>query len=303
MRIDGPSWRPEMADGYRLLEQADVIDWPGYEPISRDGTTLSERDDMRSEVFSRGLNARVDGTVRNIEARGFTHAALSFGSRNHTPDVTVSRSMLHNCAVPGYGYGINLYNGTVTSELNYYDATRHAITGFGHPDCGYTCRGDLFGPNAMLTPIDMHNLDENGGEDGDLTAGKFLNTYECTFLARERFATPGWYSRSGCPAIGIRGHPAPGAPGYDTRDCQFVHFEEGDALDQRNVSFPTGWRRSGNEFGGLENWSEGKGAPVNWTGTSPAPSVDRTSGVEKRRASAQAGARCLGAVEAAMRAD
>lgn len=293
--VNGPSWYPDRADEYSETHPTDVRSWPGYEHISKDGTTRSQRDDMRSSVFSRGINLRTGGTVRNCDVHGFTHAGVSVGTRHDKPEVSITRSKLHNCCMPGLGYPVNLYNGTIISEYNFYNAYRHSITGFGYPDCGYITRNDVHGPDAMLTPVDMHCLSENGSP-GDLTAGKYLRVENCTFLAAERFETPGWYSRRGCPAVGIRGRPARGAEGYTTRNCHFAHDSEDDALDQRNVPRFTSWTRSNNDYS-IENWSDGNGAPVDWTG---APVDDRSQGVERRRARSRAIAESLGRITAAL---
>ena len=276
IKILGPLWDESKADDYydSLLEPKPVDKWPGYAGINKDRMDRSERDAFRKSNMSRGINAYVSGSVKNIEAAGFLHAAVSFGAKSYTPTVRVEESFLHNCPVPGYGYAVNHFNGDLLSERNFYDATRHAITGFGWPDCEFTTRKDIYGVNWMLTPVDMHNLAEN--KQSGLTAGKRLDVENCTFLTDSQPRTPTWYSSGNCAAVGIRGHPASGAPGYSTVDCQFVHSSESRALAQRNVSFPTGWSRSGNEYGGPGNWSGGKGAPIDWDVQEPSEPVDST---------------------------
>ena len=298
IRILGPMWDKSKAGNYyrNPMRPLPVEQWPGFGEINKDRMTRSQRDAFRSKNMSRGINAYVSGSVRNIEAAGFLHAAVSFGAKSYRPNVRVTNSYIHNCATPGYGYAINHFNGNLLSQHNYFDATRHAITGFGWPTCEYTTREDVYGPNWMLTPVDMHNLAEN--QQSGLTAGKRLDVERCTFLTSTQPRTPTWYSAGNCAAVGIRGHPAKGAPGYSTVDCQFVHDRESRALAQRNVSFPTGWRRSGNEYGGIANWSDRKGAPVDW---SVPEEEDR--GVAQRRARSRSASENLGRIEAALQAD
>lgn len=300
IKLRGQLWDSSKENDYfdNLLEQNPVDEWPGHAPINKDRMNRSERDAFRKNNMSRGINAYVSGSVKNIDAGGFLHAAVSIGAKSYTPIVTVKNSMLHNNPVAGYGYGVNHFNGDLLSEQNFYDACRHAITGFGWKDCEYTTREDVFGPNQMLFPVDMHNLAEN--KQTGLDAGKRLDVENCTFLASRRPRTPTWYSAGKSPGVKIRGHPHPGAPGYTTRDCEFAHAKESDALEQVNVRFPTGWKRSGNEYGGPSSWSGDKGVPIDWNASIPEPIEDDAEGAAQRRARAKSTAENLGRVEAAL---
>lgn len=267
IKLRGPSWYPDRAGVYEQEAPTDARCWPGYTHIEKEGTTRSERDDMRSANFSRGVNITASGcTVRNCDIHGFTHAGVSVGSRNDVPtDVEISRSMIHNCAIPGLGYPINIFNGEVLSEFNYFNAYRHSITGFGHPTLKYTTRYDVHGPDALLTPIDMHALAENGTA-GDMTAGNAVHIENSTVLAYVRFSTPGWYSKSEQPAIGIRGEPR---DAIYVEDSQFLHDGPSQAFDQRNTgSVEEFWRLSGNEYG-RDNWTNEKGAQVDFNSDAP----------------------------------
>lgn len=296
-KIRGPLWDSSKESDYynNLLEQNPVSEWPGFGEINKDKMNRSERDAFRKRYLSRGINAYVSGSARNLDIGGFLHAGISIGAKSYKPDVTVKNSALHNCATPGYGYGVNHFNGELLSEQNFYDANRRSITGFGWKDCEYTTREDLFGPNQLLAPVDMHNLAEN--KQTGLDAGKRLDCERCTFVTATRVDTPTWYSGGKSPGMKVRGHPHSGAPGYTTRDCEFAHSKESDALSQVNVSFPTGWKRSGNSYSELH---DEKGVPIDWEAEPEPVVIDDGEGAAQRRARAKSTSQNLGRVEEAL---
>lgn len=264
IRIRGPSWHPERAGRYQKESPSDARCWPGYTHVPKEGTTRSERDEMRSEVFSRGVSLWPSGSsVRNCDIHGFTHAGVNVGARRRIPsNIEVTHNQIWSCAIPGLGYPLNIYNGEVLSKYNYYNQYRHSITGFGYGTCGYTTRYDVHGPDALLTPVDMHTLAENGSE-GNYTAGKYVHVDHSTFLAYKRFETPGWYSKDDCPAISIRGYPDDGV--YVT-NCQFLHANREAATDHRNISSGDhykDWAFSNNEYQ-RDNWTTGNGAQIDF---------------------------------------
>lgn len=305
IRVRGPSWYPERAGRYQQEAPLDARCWPGYTHIRKEGTTLRERTRMRDAISSRGLTSYADGTtVRNCDIHGFTNAGVSSGARNIVPEnVEVTHSALHNCAIPGLGYPLNVVNGEVLSKYNYYNAYRRAITGFGYGSVGYTSRYDVFGPDALLAPVDMHAINENGGADDDSTAGKYVHVDRSTFLAYKRFETPGWYSYSKCPAVVVRGEPTEGI--YVT-NSQFLHQDRDEACDQRNVGgLDDWWSFDNNEFE-RENWTPENGAGVAFgsgesDGSSETPTVEYDyDPIEARRARGRTVADHLGELQAAL---
>lgn len=261
IRIRGPTWYPERAGRYEQESPSDARCWPGYHHIEKSGTR-SERDEKRSAVFGRGVYLWPAGsTVRNCDIHGFIHAGVSVGAAQRVPEnIEITHNQIHNCCTPGLGYPINIYNGYVLSKWNYFNAYRHSITGFGHPTCGYISRYDVHGPDALLSPVDMHNLAENGGSSGDLTAGDYVHVDRSTFLGEYRFETPGWYSKDDQPAIGIRGTPEDGI--YVMRS-QFMQPGADDAFMEVNVSGFDRWHTQNNEFG-EENWTADQGVGIDF---------------------------------------
>ena len=290
IRIRGPSWYPERAGRYEKDAPSDARCWPGYHHIEKTGTR-QERDEKRSAIFGRGISVWPSGcTIRNCDIHGFVHAGVSVGAASRVPeDIQITQNQIHNCATPGLGYPINIYNGYVLSKWNYFNAYRHSITGFGHPTCGYISRRDVHGPDALLTPIDMHNLAENGGSSGDLTAGDYVHVDRSTVLASHRFETPTWYSKSEQPAIGIRGTPE---DGIYVSNSQFMQESKDEAFREVNVSGFDRWHWNGNEFG-KDNWTQENGVGMDFEsgagsgggGSVPAALRDRT---EAQRARARA---------------
>lgn len=265
IRVQGPSWYPERAAEYREKDPKNALALPGYEdtPGPEEEPDAGARVDDRNAVFSRGINMYAgDCELRNIEVRGFTHSCVSSGAAGITPDNTVTDSHLHNTCMAGYGYPLNLFNGTVISKRNYYNAYRHATTGFGYSESGYRLENDIIGPDCLLTAIDMHNLEEN--HSGGLTAGGFMEAVDCTWLPKYRMEAPGWYNSTETSVMHSRGYAAL-ENGYKTIRVKSVQEPREAACIRSNVEDGETWQDwvfENNEWG-VERWSDDAvGAPV-----------------------------------------
>lgn len=291
IRLRGASWYPERAGEYEMVAPSDARCWPGYHhipggPDDEEVTnTRKERDKLRDAVFGRGISLWHSGsTVRNCDIHGFIHAGVSVGARTRVPtNVEITQNQIHNCCTSGLGYPINVYNGEVLSKWNYFNAYRHSITGFGYPTCAYTSRYDVFGPDALLSPIDMHQLGENV-TGGGAVAGKYVHVDHSTILASHRFETPGWYSKKTQPAIGIRGYAE---DGIYVSNNQFMQDSQSAAMMHINVSDKfRDWHFNSNQYG-KENWTIDSGVGIDFASVPPIQSLDDTSR-DARRAKARA---------------
>lgn len=279
IEIQGPEWHPDREDGHPtgLMYYEDA---PTNSP--------SERETIREQNFSRGITAYADGcTFRNINIAGFTHAAISAGAASIAPEITVSRCHLHDCLIVGFGYPINIYNGHVNSEQNYYNAFRHAITGFGHERCSYRMEGDIIGPDGLMFAIDMHNLNENNS--GGMTAGKSVTVENVTHLMKRRRDLDTWYNEIVSPAMVMGGTPV---EQYRCENMQVLHdkpskpFTDGTPWSQGGCAPGEplhDWEFKNNQYG-FSNWTDDGGANVTLNGESSTDSDTNDSGKpEKRR--------------------
>lgn len=123
--------------------------------------------------------------VDNCEVFGWTNAAFIPGTKETPTQGWFHHNAMHHNQMNHLGYPMDLYNGQHLIEWNYFDANRHSIAGFGHPENGYEARFNVIGPNAVQHAFDMHHLRENidifGGSDRGKVAGTFVNVHHNVF--------------------------------------------------------------------------------------------------------------------------
>jgi hypothetical protein len=245
--------------------------YPGYIPLDSGGP--SERRRKRARRYARGIRILSDSAhVENCELYGWPNQAINIGSSSSAPSPTIEGVYGHDCMMVGFGYVVSTIRGHPRISDCYFNATRHSVDGFGHPDCGYTLENSVFGPSTYSHAVDMHCLAENG-YDGDLTAGGRVNVRRCTFAfthnIRDRWAQ----------AIAFRGYPE---DRYVTENCWFAHEIEGEEpaenvantgyqpVPYRQVNVGSGsytdWDFVGNRYDSqVEEYREGVGAAVDFS--------------------------------------
>lgn len=139
--------------------------------------------------------------VDNCELAGWTFAAIESGARTYIVSGHAHHNYIHHCQMETLGYGAELYNGHSLLEYNHFDACRHAIAAFGHPENSYEARCNLVGPETVSHAFDMHRLEESTDHDGD-EAGKFVDIHRNTVLFTEDI------QGRAQEAVAIRGVPA-----------------------------------------------------------------------------------------------
>lgn len=195
-------------------------------------------------------------TIDNCQLYGWTDAAIAIGAATHMPqNARIRYCSIHNNQMEGLGYGVTVYNGNPTIDMNYFDRNRHSIDGFGFATCGYKATANLVGPHPVDHAFDMHALTENISDyEGNLAGGTIIierNTFQ--FNTHHR-AVDGQAEE----AIKIRGRPD---DGMYIRNNRFYHLEEpenphvhGQAYQQRmpDPDAIDGWENlftSDNQFG------------------------------------------------------
>lgn len=241
--------------------------YPGYMPL--DGDTYEDRQEQRRQRYARGIHILgSDVELDNCEIYGWPVQAVAIGTAATVVSPHLHHIYGHNCMMIGAGYVIDVFNGHPMIEMCYFDATRHAVNGFGHTECGYTLQDSIIGPSTLSHAVDMHSLAENGFGD-DLTAGNRVEVRRCTFAFTHGINdTP-------TQAIAFRGYPE---DEYVTENCRFVHEIDGDEPPEnvsnesgyapyRQVNVPEGewhdWSFQNNQYGISEPHEPGVGAPVN----------------------------------------
>ena len=132
------------------------------------------------EFYATGIHFLGDDwEVDNCELSGWTHAAIASGANSYVVSGHAHHNHIHHCQMETLGYGAELYNGHSLWEFNHFDATRHAIAGFGHETNSYEARCNLIGPETVSHAFDMHGLRESADHDGDL-AGKRIDIHHNT---------------------------------------------------------------------------------------------------------------------------
>lgn len=128
-----------------------------------------------------GESAEVD----NCELFGWPHAAVAFGAREYSTAGYAHHNAIHHNRMETLGYGIELYDGYSRIEYTYFDANRHAVTGFGYATNGYEAQYNLIGPDPVSHAFDMHRLSENISCEDERLAGKKLSIHHNTFAYTE----------------------------------------------------------------------------------------------------------------------
>ena len=118
--------------------------------------------------------------VDNCEVFGWTAAGFIPGTKETPTQGWFHHNSMHHNQMEHLGYPMDLQNGLHLIEWNYFDANRHSIAGFGHPENGYEARFNVVGPQSMSHAFDMHYLGENMGTNNKV-AGKFVNIHHNVF--------------------------------------------------------------------------------------------------------------------------
>ncbi len=144
------------ADGGQI--KTDVIDWESMLWAEGDVRVtgvritgpLSEYVEYSKPVSS-GLTVEGDGVeIDNVEASGFSHAALKLNASAH-----VHHSFVHSNSMDGLGYGIMCYGGQDTLvEYNRFDFNRHCVANEG--TAGYEVRFNRFEGEAIAYQVGTH---------------------------------------------------------------------------------------------------------------------------------------------------
>lgn len=223
-----------------------------FDPRDRDDP---DEDFYASGIFCYGAQFSAVGCF----FAGWSMAGLELGAKNHETRAVIERSTFVDNLMETVGYGIEHYNGEMSVRRCYFDRCRHGISSFGHPTGGYAQAETIYGSGLWAGHAsDMHGLAANSQTDSTV-AGKYLNSYRCTFMSTKDIAG---YGQEG---IAIRGVPA--EMSYIDK-CHFFHPDEPDP-ENPNVQ-GMAWRQ---ETARLENFEdrgcvygpalvEGYGAPL-----------------------------------------
>lgn len=144
-----------------------------------------EADGEPEDYYATGLHFLGDDwEVDNCALSGWTHAAIASGANSYVVSGHAHHNHIHHCQMETLGYGAELYNGHSTWEYNHFDATRHAIAGFGHEENSYEARCNLVGLEAVSHAFDMHGLRESMDVEDDFAA-KYVDIHHNTVLFTE----------------------------------------------------------------------------------------------------------------------
>lgn len=252
---------------------------PGFIPFASGGAT--ERENFREARFARGLtitsgSARVDNcSLYGWSTQGIffdTGQIVGVSQKQSYPEV--SHSDITNCALSGYGYGLEVLTGHPIIRRCYLGACRHAVAGYGEPSGGYSLLNSFVSPVSLLFPVDYHNIGENESGSSDPSdpmyhyrAGRLIRIIGCSIAADQSLpiASTSSISQGGNPfagsfqpGISIQGIPLKRAV---IKNNLFVHSSVDEAISQSNIpatepTGPHGFARfdvAGNKFG----WSPG----------------------------------------------
>lgn len=205
---------------------------------------------LASAAYLHGERAVVGGCA----FYGWPMAAVELGSKASETESVVRHSTFRHCLMEGYGYGVELYNGSAKIHNNDFDFTRHAISAFGYPTCSYEAWNNRVGPFTLSHAFDMHALVETLGADtarergfNPKTAGGDIHIHHNMFQFTHDL------EGRGQEAIAIRGVP----DGVCViNDNEFAHDEppkepggQGDAYRQQRVSELTRVAAVSNTYG------------------------------------------------------
>lgn len=196
-----------------------VYDHPmfsGY--IPQPSGSRSERMAFYDRYRARGITVSSDTVqIDNCEIFGWSDQGISVGQKGHPVNPQINNSSIHDCMMTSAGYGVDVQCGHPVVSQCYFNATRHAVAGFGYPDAGYTLQNCVFGPANALFQVDMHYLGENIGGSADPSAynyryrsGGLMRILGCTFTSTHVIRAANFAGGKPTPAIVIGGIPKEG---------------------------------------------------------------------------------------------
>lgn len=157
-RLTGIQLRGPYHDHYPSRE------YPGYIPL--DTGTAEQRRRKRERRYARGITVHSSSVeIDNCELYGWPNQAINIGTSRNGYSPHIHHIDGHDCMMVGAGYVVDVVRGCPRIEHSYFNATRHAVDGFGHEDCGYILESSVFGPATYSHAVDMHCLAENGFPD------------------------------------------------------------------------------------------------------------------------------------------
>lgn len=215
--------------------------YDGYHP--KPSGSRSERFAYYDRHHGRGVNILGRGcSVDNSEISHFATHCIVVGDSSTAVSPIINANYLHNSMMSSAGYGLDVKRGRARVQNTYINATRHAICGFGHPDCEYTLQNVVFGPDHSRHIVDMHRLGENldttssnpSSEIWRYRAGGLMTIDGCEFQSATRIQEEGGGLN---PALVVRGVPASGVSFTNNR---LPWDSLGSALKQTGI--PDGFR-------------------------------------------------------------
>ena len=138
------------------------------------------------------------GELDNCELSGWARAAVSTFEGAHVHD-----NRIHQNVREGFGYGVEVFEGTAVVEHNAFDANRRAIFVASDGPPMLVARQNVVGPDLYGVPIEVAGAEGVAGESIVL----HRNTIEGTETSAEKTANPG----ASVPAVRIGGTPVEGA--------------------------------------------------------------------------------------------
>lgn len=203
-----------------------------------------------------------EGTFEAIgcEFWGWTFAGIALGSASVETSAEVIRCSFHHNLMEGLGYGIEQYNGHLWCDRSFFDACRHGITSYGHPEASWELTESVVGPNDWAGhAMDMHDYADNN------RGGHHFHVRDCTFKITKGIPGTTGSRTEGQEGIAQRGVSV---AGDEIWGCDFWHSsrpvepgDQGDAFRQETPRQRDSWENfdpHDNAFGGP---NEGFGAP------------------------------------------
>lgn len=228
--------------------------FPGYMP--QPSGSRAERYNWYDANASRGLTVS-HGSVRidNCEIFGWSRMGVyvncprSYGRSQEQSYPRFNNISGHDCMMTSSGYVFEIIRGHAIIERSFFNATRHAVAGFGHPDSGYTISECYFGPAQALFPVDQHYMGENNGNASDPRAYKYRyhaggmhRILNCSFTATHVIKAANFSGGSKTPHIVIGAIPHKGCV---VKGNAFAHSSMKEAIAQprtpRGTPGPNGY--------------------------------------------------------------
>lgn len=211
--------------------------------LSGPSTEREQYDEATARCF--GLFVGDSCSFDNNDVFGWPFAGFTHGAHGYAPSHVIRHNHFHDNFMEGLGYGVELINGHHDIHHNYFERTRHAISGFGFESNGYEAWHNVVGPTTMSHAFDMHDLGANISGGGDVAGGTIT-------IRSNLFQFTHDVDGDGQEAIAIRGVPAKRC---DIDDNDFQHDtkpsntgDQGSAYRQETDSWQNIWA-SGNTFG------------------------------------------------------